>query len=719
MSVGRRELLVTVVGLACASVTAAPAATAAAAGSGVTWSGVQADRRAQGGAARPNSDTFSSPGPRSGVLARIAVGVDRIGQPPAAGVARSVDGAIGVVQDGVARDVDPTSGAITTASTPVGTQLAVWGPAGDRVMAQLPGDPSPGVVVTDEDGHSNRVVLPPEFGSARPLQQVSWSPFGDSATAATVDASALNLGVNPSALGWYFRTGARPLASPVINSYGDLVISTSAGSVGVGPHLSVTPASYPDGREPTRAPFDLVTPAWKSVGGAAVGLAPRGSVGARSKEFLAVPADLGSRGRQLFVDEANSTGFVGVADLGAICPEMQQVAFAPGHSRLAYLEAAGPSGSECSRTRLWVLDAVDGSYAAGRARLLADSGGGSAFLGLSWKATTPIALAGRIGGRDRIATAVASSRVFFAQGQARTAVVVGSAAAPDALAATPLAGRLGGPLLLTGAERLDPRVSAELARSLPRGATVHVVGGRSAVGRGVAADLQSRGYVVNRLAGADRYATAVAVATYLDTVAPQGNVFPQNPVFVTDGQDFPDALVAGPAASHVFGTLVLSKGANLPASTERYLSAATTDPTRDRVVNSVGRSAEQAVAKEPTLSDRNDPVTGRDRYDTAAMVAQRYFFAPSVAGIVDGLAWPDAASGGAAMAHLGMPLLLVRGGTAPQATRDWWSLTRSSTDAVIAFGSASVVPERAIRIGQQLAGRQTALWGPDLLASQR
>ncbi len=586
-------------------------------------------------------------------------------------------------------------------------------------MAQVPGDPTPRVVITDEDGRSHREVLPPEFGSPRPLQQVSWSPYGDSATAATTDATALNLGVNPGALGWYFRTGAAPLASPVVNSYGDLVVSTSAPAAGVAQRLIITPTTYPDGREPTGEPFDVATPAWKAMGGAAVGLAPRGSVAAHSAEFLAVPADAGSLGRQLFVDEADGAGFVGVANLGALCPGLQQVAFAPGHSRLAYLEAVGPSGSQCSRTRLWVLDSVGGSYAAGRARMVADSGSGTPFLGLSWKSSTPVALAGRIGGRDRVATAVASSKVLFADAAARTAVIAGAAAAPDALTATPLAGRLGGSLLLTGAKALDPRVARELSRTVPRGATVHVVGGESSVGPGVVAALRSRGYVVNRLAGADRYATAVAVATYLDTKAPQGHTFPQNPVFVADGRGFADALVAGPAASHVFGTLVLSNGGRLPASTRRYLMAATTDPSRDRVVTSVGRSAEQAVATEPTLSDRNDPVTGTDRYDTAAQVAARYFFAPSVAGLCDGLAWADAASGGAAMANLGMPLLLVGGGRVPQVTADWWSLTRSSTDAVVAFGSAAVVPDAAVRTGQQAAGRQTVLWGPDLVAGRR
>jgi hypothetical protein len=83
--------------------------------------------------------------------------------------------------------------------------------------------------------------------------------------------------------------------------------------------------------------------------------------------------------------------------------------------------------------------------------------------------------------------------------------------------------------------------------------------------------------------------------------------------------------------------------------------------------------------------------------------------------MADGRNWPDAASGGVAMAHLGMPLLLVNGATAPSPTQSWWRLTRSATDAVVAFGSAAVVPDAPVKRAQLLGGGQTALWGPDLL----
>jgi hypothetical protein len=187
-------------------------------------------------------------------------------------------------------------------------------------------------------------------------------------------------------------------------------------------------------------------------------------------------------------------------------------------------------------------------------------------------------------------------------------------------------------------------------------------------------------------------------------------------VLVADGTGFADPLVAGPAASHWFGTVVLTNGARLPASTRTYLkdAVAQRDPF-ERWMNAVGGAAVRAVEAESATRGKFNWVSGRDRYETAQLVAQNFFWPPSVAGVADGRTWPDAATGGAAMAQLGMPVVLVNGSTVPAATQSWWRLTRSATDTVLAFGGSAVVPDTAVRTAQRLGGAQTPLWGPDLL----
>ena len=73
--------------------------------------------------------------------------------------------------------------------------------------------------------------------------------------------------------------------------------------------------------------------------------------------------------------------------------------------------------------------------------------------------------------------------------------------------------------------------AAAMGRVMGASKTVYVIGGENAVGSGVVTTLTGLGYVVTRLSGADRYATAAAVAA---KVRPQQQLAPltaRSPVF--------------------------------------------------------------------------------------------------------------------------------------------------------------------------------------------
>ena len=158
----------------------------------------------------------------------------------------------------------------------------------------------------------------------------------------------------------------------------------------------------------------------------------------------------------------------------------------------------------------------------------------------------------RLGGADRYATAAAVSAAAFAPGVA-TAYVATGLTFPDALVGGAAAARAGSPVLLTKPGSLPASTEAELRRLAP--GRIVVLGGVSAVGDGVAARLRTlatSGTVV-RLAGPDRYATAVAISRAS---------FPANipALYVATGQTFPDALVAVPAAARSGAALILVPG---------------------------------------------------------------------------------------------------------------------------------------------------------------
>ena len=164
----------------------------------------------------------------------------------------------------------------------------------------------------------------------------------------------------------------------------------------------------------------------------------------------------------------------------------------------------------------------------------------------------------RIGGADRYATAAAVSRATFGAGTA-TAYLATGLAFPDALVGGAAAARAGSPVLLTRPGGLPGSTEAELRRLAP--SRIVVLGGTGAVSDVVVARLRTAvpGAAISRLAGADRYATAVAISAASFPPGVPG-------LLVATGQAFPDALVAVPAAAKIGSALMLVPGTSVPSA---------------------------------------------------------------------------------------------------------------------------------------------------------
>lgn len=296
-----------------------------------------------------------------------------------------------------------------------------------------------------------------------------------------------------------------------------------------------------------------------------------------------------------------------------------------------------------------------------------------------WDLAVPSVL--RLAGADRIATSIAVSAATWGAGQARSVVLSRADAFPDALAGGALAATLDAPLLLTSSTGLPSAVATEIRRVLRSGGTVHLLGGTSAIGDTVADQLRGLGYSVDRISGADRFATATAIAART-TPTPSA-------VLVTTGTDFPDALAASAAAGHVGGVVVLTDGGRLPEATRAYLASLAGTP-----IYAVGGPAAAALAD---AAPSAVPLVGPDRYATSALVAERFFDPGTLVGIATGQSFPDALAAGARLGRAGGPLLLAAptGLTTPVA-----SLVGDATRVEL-YGGTAVLSD-ALR--SQLAG---------------
>ncbi len=255
----------------------------------------------------------------------------------------------------------------------------------------------------------------------------------------------------------------------------------------------------------------------------------------------------------------------------------------------------------------------------------------------------------RAAGGDRYATAAAVSQQFF-PAPVPVAYVATGTNFPDALAAGPAAGALGGPVLLTRPTALPGATIAELQRLQP--GRIVVLGGAGAVSAAVLADLAN--YTagdVTRIAGADRYSTAaqVSAATFQPGV----------PVaYVAYGGNFPDALAGGPAAGSQGGPVLLTRSDALPPVTLSELQRL--QPARIVVLGNPNVVSDAIVTQLGAIA----PVSragGANRFATAvATSADAFSTGVSHVFLATGANYPDALAGVSPAAIADSPLLLTQ-----------------------------------------------------------
>jgi putative cell wall-binding protein len=161
--------------------------------------------------------------------------------------------------------------------------------------------------------------------------------------------------------------------------------------------------------------------------------------------------------------------------------------------------------------------------------------------------------------------------------------------------------------------------------------------------------------ITERVAGADRYAVSVAIA---DKAYP----FTADIVFVATGENYPDALSAGPAAARLGGPLLLTPGQSLPESVRQKIVAL--DPDTIVVVGGPNAVAESVFDELAALQPDTRRIGGPDRFAVSRNLLAFAFggsSSPTQTFIVTGNNFPDALSASAAAGAVGAPLLLVDG----------------------------------------------------------
>ena len=347
-----------------------------------------------------------------------------------------------------------------------------------------------------------------------------------------------------------------------------------------------------------------------------------------------------------------------------------------------------------------------------------------------------VADAREFGGRDRYDTALRLAQNFGESkglGGVADAFVASGETLVDAVAVSGLAGYLDAPVVLTYKDRLPGAVADYLEDYDVQ--NVHVLGGTAAVSEAVFESLQALDHkpTVARIQGADRYATAAAIATTLSGGNPSGNVWcggDAKAAVLANGGDvsLAYAMLVGPVANRLQLPVLLTAHGELPDATRDIIgdddyehivivggtasvSADVSGALRSAGVDTVTRisgdtpaATSAELAKLATNACRGD--LGGVSDTTVALVAE--------AGLPDGVAASPVLAGSYRSGEL-VPMLVV-GSSLPGPVRSFLAATPQEDSAgnklhmqIVAVGGPAAVTPGVMSAAVDAAASASAL----------
>jgi putative cell wall-binding protein len=295
-----------------------------------------------------------------------------------------------------------------------------------------------------------------------------------------------------------------------------------------------------------------------------------------------------------------------------------------------------------------------------------------------------------LAGVDRYGTARALANETF--DQATTVFVASGVKFPDALASSALAGSAVGPILLVTPDGI-PAATAQALTELGT-ENVVILGGTDAVSQDVQ-DQLAADYAVTRVAGNDRYETAVAIAQAIEARDGLGAFEGERAAFLAKGTGFADVLSTGAMAYYASVPVLLTQTATLNAATaaalddldiQKVIVAGGTDAISDAVVQAIEAKGIEVIR-----------LGGQNRQETSVIMAefgvQQFGLLAEHSNIARGDKFPDALAGGAHAGDLEMaPIILTAGDTLGAPATGWLESHCDTIETLHVFGGTDAVP---------------------------
>ncbi|MGI2327690.1 cell wall-binding repeat-containing protein [Planococcus sp. YIM B11945] len=183
---------------------------------------------------------------------------------------------------------------------------------------------------------------------------------------------------------------------------------------------------------------------------------------------------------------------------------------------------------------------------------------------------------------------------------------------------------------------------------------------------------------VERVKGSDRYETAVELS--------KEGWETSKVVVLARGDNYADALAGVPLAKKYDAPLLLSRTSKLPGST--YDEIKRLKAEKVYVLGGTGAISDAVIKQLKSDGITVERISGKDRFETAAKISEKFGKADSAI-IVSGENFPDALSVASYAGSEGLPILLTRENTLPNATKA--ALVKLQTNRSLVIGGTSAV----------------------------
>ncbi|QDO87122.1 hypothetical protein FNH13_01265 [Ornithinimicrobium ciconiae] len=212
---------------------------------------------------------------------------------------------------------------------------------------------------------------------------------------------------------------------------------------------------------------------------------------------------------------------------------------------------------------------------------------------------------------------------------------------------------------------------------------------------------------VTRISGVNRYETAAEISMTFPT---------GSPLFLTVGEDYPDALAAAARAGSQGGPVLLAKSDSLPLQTRDAILRL--KPSSVTIVGGKGAISSAVYNEVDALTSA--PVKrlgGANRYETAGHVAGQFPSGLDVVYVATGTNYPDALAAAARAGYNNGPVLLVQPNQVPSVTRS--AMTRLKPYRVVVLGGETAVSPAVASELRSLtrSGTLQRVFGPDRYAT--